>query len=136
LDNKISTRLSRVCGLTARQRVLLTLETIDDLMKNDKGELFKNSIQAYVQYPKELKWKGKEVAMKIISHAWRSYKSRLVKYLRDKRNPSSMLWEPRSNEVVFMVFPVSWPRRRVFRHTDLPIGSGKIPQHQRLTWRS
>jgi hypothetical protein len=34
-----------------------------------------------------LKQKGKNVAMKIISYAWRSYKSRLVKYLRDKKNP-------------------------------------------------
>jgi hypothetical protein len=32
-------------------------------------ELFKNSIQAYVQYPEEMKQKGKKVAMKIISQA-------------------------------------------------------------------
>jgi hypothetical protein len=47
--------------------------------ENEKDELFKNSIQAYVQHPKELKPKGKMVAMKIISHTWRSYKSKLVK---------------------------------------------------------
>jgi hypothetical protein len=34
-----------------------------------KGELFKNSIQAYVQYLEELKQKEKKLAMKIISHA-------------------------------------------------------------------
>jgi hypothetical protein len=28
--------------------------------------------------------------MKIISHTWRSYKSRLVKCLRDKKNPFNM----------------------------------------------
>jgi hypothetical protein len=87
LDNEISTRLSRVCGLASRQRVSLTLERFDDLTENDKDKLFKNSIQAYIQYPEELKQKGKKVAMKVNSHAWRSYKSRLVKCLRDKKNP-------------------------------------------------
>jgi hypothetical protein len=51
--------------------------------------LFKNSIQAYVQYPEELKQKGKKVAMKIISHVWWTYKSRLVKLWRNKENPFS-----------------------------------------------
>jgi hypothetical protein len=50
-----------------------------ELTKNEKDELFENSIQAYIQYPEELKQKGKKLAMKIISHAWRSYKSKLVK---------------------------------------------------------
>jgi hypothetical protein len=53
------------------------------LTENEKDELFKNSIQAYVQYPEEPKQKGKKVAMKIISHAWRSYKSNLVNIWRD-----------------------------------------------------
>jgi hypothetical protein len=44
-------RLSMVCGLDARQRLSLTLERFDDLVKNDKDELFENSIQAYVEYP-------------------------------------------------------------------------------------
>jgi hypothetical protein len=57
------------------------------LTKNEKDELFENSIQAYVQYPEELKQKEKKVAMKIMSHAWRSYKSKLVKIWRDKDNP-------------------------------------------------
>jgi hypothetical protein len=39
------------------------------LTKNEKDELFKNYIQAYVQYPGELKQKRKKLAMKIISHA-------------------------------------------------------------------
>jgi hypothetical protein len=42
-----------------------------------------NSIQAYIQYSEELKQKGKNVAMKIISHACRSYKSKLVKIWRN-----------------------------------------------------
>jgi hypothetical protein len=58
-DNEINTRLSRVCGLAARQRVSLTLERFDDLTKNDKDELFENSIQADVEYPEQLKQKGK-----------------------------------------------------------------------------
>jgi hypothetical protein len=78
LDMEVNMRLSRVCGLAARQRVSITLQGFDDLTENKKDELFKNSIQAYVQYPKELKQKGKKVAMKIISYAWRSYKSELV----------------------------------------------------------
>jgi hypothetical protein len=57
------------------------------LTKNEKDELFKNSIQAYVQYPEELKQKGKNVAMKIMSHAWRRYKSKLVKIWRDQDTP-------------------------------------------------
>jgi hypothetical protein len=54
------------------------------LSKNENDELFINSIQAYVKYPEELK--GKKVAMKIISHAWRSYKSKLVNIWRKKDN--------------------------------------------------
>jgi hypothetical protein len=57
------------------------------LTKNEKDKLFKNSIQSYVQYPKEKKQKGKKVAMKIISHTWRSYKSKLVKIWGDKDIP-------------------------------------------------
>jgi hypothetical protein len=57
------------------------------LTKNEKDELFENSIHAYVQYLEELKQKGKKVAMKIISHAWRSYKSKLVKIWREKNSP-------------------------------------------------
>jgi hypothetical protein len=59
----------------------------DDLTENEKDDLFKNSIQAYIQYLKELKHKGKKVAMKIISHAWRTYKSKLVNLWREKENP-------------------------------------------------
>jgi hypothetical protein len=59
--------------------VSLTLQGFDELSENEKDELFKNSIQAYVQYTEELKQKGKNVATKIISHTWRSYKSKLVK---------------------------------------------------------
>jgi hypothetical protein len=54
------------------------------LTKNEKDELFESSIQAYFQYPEELKQKGKKIAMKIISHAWRSYKSKLVKIWRNQ----------------------------------------------------
>jgi hypothetical protein len=62
-------RLSRVYGLATRQRVLLILQEFNDLTENEKDELFKNSIQAYVEYLEELKYKGKKVAMKINSHA-------------------------------------------------------------------
>jgi hypothetical protein len=60
------------------------------LTENEKDELFKNSIKACVQYPKELKQKGKKLDMKIISHAWRSYKSKLVKIWRNQNNPFNM----------------------------------------------
>jgi hypothetical protein len=79
----VNTRLSRVCGLAARQSMSLTMQGFDELTKNEKDELFKNSIQAYIQYSEELKQKGKKVVMKIISHAWRTYKSKLVKIWRD-----------------------------------------------------
>jgi hypothetical protein len=69
LDTIVNTRLFRVCGLATRQRVSLTLQEFDELTENEKDELFKNSIQACVQYPKELKQKGKKVDMKIISRA-------------------------------------------------------------------
>jgi hypothetical protein len=55
LDLKVNTRLSRVCGLAARQKVSLTLQGFDDLTENETDILFKNSIQACVQYPEELK---------------------------------------------------------------------------------
>jgi hypothetical protein len=78
LDTRVNTRLSRVCGLAVWQRVSLTLQGFDELTENKKDEFFENSIQAYVQYPEALKQKGKKLAMKIISHAWRSYKSKLM----------------------------------------------------------
>jgi hypothetical protein len=57
------------------------------LTENEKDEIFKNSIQAYVQYSEELKQKGNKVAMKIIYHAWRSYKSKIVKIWRNHDIP-------------------------------------------------
>jgi hypothetical protein len=82
LDMRVNTTLSKVCGLAARQRVSLTRQGFDEFIKNKKGELIKNSIQAYVQYPEEMKRKGKKLAMKIISHAWMNDKSKLVKIWR------------------------------------------------------
>jgi hypothetical protein len=79
LDTTVNTRLIRVCGLAARQRVSLILQGFNDLTKNEKDELFEKSIQAYGPYLEELKQKGKKVAMKIISHGWRRYKSKHVK---------------------------------------------------------
>jgi hypothetical protein len=90
LDTIVNMRLSKVCGLAARQRVSLILQGFNDLTKNEKEELFENSIQAYIQYPEELKQKGNKVAMKIISHAWRSYKSKLVKIWRNQDTPFRM----------------------------------------------
>jgi hypothetical protein len=65
LHTIVNTRLSRVCGLAARQRVSLIWQGFDDLTKNEKDELFENSIQAYVQYPEELKQKGKKVVCRL-----------------------------------------------------------------------
>jgi hypothetical protein len=72
LDTTVNTRLSRVCGLSVRLTVSLTIQRFDELTENEKDELFKNSIQAYVQYLEELKQKRKKITMKIISHTWRS----------------------------------------------------------------
>jgi hypothetical protein len=83
-------RLSRVYGLAAQQRVSLILQRFNDLTKNEKDELFENYIQAYIEYLKEPKQKGKKVAMKIISHAWGTYKSCLIKHWRNKMNLFSM----------------------------------------------
>jgi hypothetical protein len=61
-DTRVNTRLSRICGLAGRQRVSLTLQGFDELTENKKDELFENSIQAYVQYPEDLKQKGEEAS--------------------------------------------------------------------------
>jgi hypothetical protein len=61
LDQHTLMRLSRVCGLTARQRVLLTREKFEDLTNDEKNELFVNSIQRYVVYLEEPKEKGKRL---------------------------------------------------------------------------
>jgi hypothetical protein len=87
LDTRVNMRLSRVCGLATRQRVSLTLQGFNELTENKKDELFENSIQAYVQYPEELKQKGKKLAIKIISHTWMSYKSKLMKIWRNQDTP-------------------------------------------------
>jgi hypothetical protein len=44
LDMTVNMRLPRVCGLAAQQRVSLTMQGFDELTKNEKDELFKNSI--------------------------------------------------------------------------------------------
>jgi hypothetical protein len=62
LDMRVNMRLSRDCGLAARQRVSLTLQGFNELTENEKDELFENSIQAYVQYLEELKQKGEEAS--------------------------------------------------------------------------
>jgi hypothetical protein len=59
------------------------------LTKNEKDELFENPIQAYIQYPKELKQEGKKLAMKIISPTWRSYKTKFVKIWRNQDSTSA-----------------------------------------------
>jgi hypothetical protein len=87
LHTTMNTRLCRVCGLAAQQRVSLILQGFNDLTKNEKDELFKNSIQAYIQYLEEMKQKGRKVAMKIISHVWRSYKSKVVMIWRNQDTP-------------------------------------------------
>jgi hypothetical protein len=87
LDQRTLTRLSRVCGLAAQQMVPLTLEKFEDLIEDEKNELFTNSIQRYDVYPEELKEKGKRAAMKGISHLWRGYKNIFVTCLRKKQNP-------------------------------------------------
>jgi hypothetical protein len=45
LDQCTLTTLSRVCGLAAWQRLLLTLKKFEDLTEDEKNELFANSIQ-------------------------------------------------------------------------------------------
>jgi hypothetical protein len=55
LDTRVNMRLSRICGIAAQQRVSLTLQGFDELAKNGRNEPFENSIQAYFQYPEELK---------------------------------------------------------------------------------
>jgi hypothetical protein len=87
MDKDRRMRLSRVCGLTARQRVSINLSSFDELTKDEKQQLFDNCVQAYVEYPEELKEKGKKLAMKNISHSWRTYKSKLAKCWRNNENP-------------------------------------------------
>jgi hypothetical protein len=53
--------------------------------------------------------------------------------VREKMTPSPRPYKQRSNEVMFMVFPLSWPGRRIFQNTNLCTGSGKWPRHHRLT---
>jgi ABC-type cobalamin transport system ATPase subunit len=45
LDQHTLTKLSRVRGLAAQQRLLLTLEKFKDMIEDEKNELFTNSIQ-------------------------------------------------------------------------------------------
>jgi hypothetical protein len=68
------------------------------LSENDKDELFANSIQSYIEYPKELKRKGKKIAMNIISHSWRIYKNRLVMCCWNKTIPFNTYKELREED--------------------------------------
>jgi hypothetical protein len=44
LDMELNMNLSRFCGLANQQRVSLTLQGFNELIENEKDELFKNSI--------------------------------------------------------------------------------------------
>jgi hypothetical protein len=46
---------------------------------------------------------GRRVAMKIISHAWRSYKSKLVKFWRENERPFHKYKELRKEDWVRFV---------------------------------
>jgi hypothetical protein len=48
LDTIVNMRLSRVCGVAARQRVSLIMQRFNYLTENERDELFKNPISAYV----------------------------------------------------------------------------------------
>jgi hypothetical protein len=60
LDTTVNTRLSRVCGLAARQRVSLILQGFDDLTENEKDELFKKLYSSIRSIFKRDEVKGKE----------------------------------------------------------------------------
>ena len=69
------------------KKVPISLDYLEDLSDDQKKEIFNDAIQPYVQYPEELKEKAQKMSMKIISHTWRTYKSRLVKCLKEDQNP-------------------------------------------------
>jgi hypothetical protein len=48
LDTIVNMRLSRVCDVAARQRVSLIMQGFNYLTENERDELFKNPISAYV----------------------------------------------------------------------------------------
>jgi hypothetical protein len=60
LDTTVNTRLSRVCGLAARQRVSFILQGFDDLTENEKDELFKKLYSSIRSIFKRDEVKGKE----------------------------------------------------------------------------
>jgi hypothetical protein len=51
LDTIVNMRLSRVYGLATRQRVSLILQGFDDLIENEKDELFENSGNEWNNFP-------------------------------------------------------------------------------------
>jgi hypothetical protein len=48
LDLRVNMRLSRVCGLAARQRVSLTLQGFDELTKNEMDEEHRSSLASTI----------------------------------------------------------------------------------------
>jgi hypothetical protein len=71
---------------------------------------------------------------KCIKGPWgRVEKTQMVK---GKTTPSPRLYKQTSNEAMFVMFPVSWPGRRVFQNTNLSTKSRKWPRHHKLTCRS
>jgi hypothetical protein len=88
-----------------------------------------------------LSWQSQTKSASIARAPWnwlkgpwgRAAKTQMV---RGKTTPSPRPCKPWSNEVVFMVFLVSWLRRRAFQNTNLYTGSRKWPRHRKLMWRS
>jgi hypothetical protein len=58
----VNTRLSRVYGLAARQRVSLTLQGFDELTENEKDELFKKLYSIICLISRRAEAKGEEAS--------------------------------------------------------------------------
>ena len=87
LGKAVKTRLARVCGLTARQRVGINCAGFSSLTQEEKQTLFNECVQKYVAFPEHLLDKGFKLSMKMISKLWRHYKSILIQCLKKGEDP-------------------------------------------------
>ena len=77
-EKKAVTRMRKLAGLIARQRLSLLMVSFDDLIDNEKEQLFNECVQPHLEFSSELRAKVLKVMMRIVNKSGRTFKSELV----------------------------------------------------------
>jgi hypothetical protein len=78
-EEKAMTRMRKLAGLIARQRLSLVMPSFDVLTDDDKKQLFDECVEPSLHFEVNLRPTALKMMMRIVKHSWRTYKSELVR---------------------------------------------------------